>query len=189
MTLRLASQLVSGIRVAPWLSFCLWPHRPLAPPGGKETPGGPQTTPDSLSSLAPPSSTAAFGWSEKSLCLIKTHGPANGKAGNGWVVLQIQTILVHYPLIEATKALEHIHQKHTHVHYQRGLGLVLTKGVARVPSRSYPQRETKALEPKYCGISPITQLTRRGRSFLAPGQLSSEPPFTGSTLLIPHGVG
>lgn len=154
-----------------------------------QTPEGLQTSPEALSSLGPPSSMAAFGWSEKSLCLIKTHGPANGKAGNGWAVLQIQTILVHYPLIEATKALEHIHQKHIHVHYQRGLGFVLTKGAARVPNRSYPQRETKAPEPKYCGISPITQLTRPGRSFLAPGQLSSEPPFTGPTLLIPHGVG
>lgn len=122
------------------------------------------------------------------MCLIKTHGPANGKAGNGWAVLQIQTILVHYPLIEATKALEHIHQKHIHVHYQRGLALALTKGVARVPSRSYPQRETKALEPKYCGISPITQLTRLRRSFLAHGQLSFESPVTGLTLLVLHGV-
>lgn len=153
-----------------------------------QTPEGLQTTLDSLSSLAPPSSLAAFRRSEKSLCLIKTHGPANGKAGNGWAVLQIQTILVHYPLIEATKALEHIHQKHIHVHYQRGLALVLTKGVARVPSRSYPQRETKALEPKYCGISPITQLTRPGRSFLASGQLSFESPVTGLPLLVPHGV-
>lgn len=126
--------------------------------------------------------------SDKTWCLIKTNRPTNWKAGSGWAVLQIETVLVHYPLIEATKGSgKHPSKTHSYTSSE-GIGFRTTKSCNECSNRElYRQTETKAPKHKYCRISPITQMMWQRTSFLASSQLFSWPLFTPSCYQMKEG--
>lgn len=133
------------------------------PPGPPQAPGPP--IPSLLLRHHLPGDLDSRG-SDKSLCLIKTHCPTNWEVGNGWAVLQIETILVRYPLIEATKGSGK-HPSETHsCNHQRGLGLGTHKSNSKCSNQERRrQRETKAQKHKCHRISPIKQLMWWGNKF------------------------
>lgn len=119
--------------------------------------------------------------SDKTWRLIKTNRPTNWEAGSGWAVLQIETVLVHYPLIEATKGSgKHPSKTHSYTSSE-GIGFRTTKCHKECSNQElYRWKETKAQKHKYCRITPITQLMWQRTSFLAFSQLFSWPLFTPS---------
>lgn len=86
--------------------------------------------------------------------------------GNGWAVLQIETILVHYPLIEATKGSGK-HPSETHsCTSSKGIGFRSAESYSKCSNQEpRRQRETKAQKHKRYRISPIMQLMWWGKVF------------------------
>lgn len=84
----------------------------------------------------------------KALCLIKTHCPTNGEAGNSRRCFTNRNDSCSLSLNWGKKkVLENIHQMHIHVHHQRGLDLGTHKSNVKCSNQElYRQQGNKELE-------------------------------------------